>query len=275
MSLLSAFSAMSLAQEGVDKKVNVGLAYQFGLNFNKPGTNAITKDGAGVQNAIGLNLNFNFSQNIGLSTGLEFDFESVKYKFSAINGANYYYYNDKNIRQKDETVAGDMLYQVTERNYHNIYVSVPVMLLFKTNPIGDFSYYGKFGARTSFLVKSTMDDKGNIFSTSDVSLVQAPSSTYTGTSNNNDGMRGKYGSDIVFFRASLGLAGGAMWNFTGNTMLFAELGFYYGLTPLHMSRDKKDDNMTLFNRNANNTANDYFRLKASQMQGCLKIGILF
>lgn len=270
------FAVLFVAQaQDADKKVNIGLAYQFGLNFNKPGTNAITKDGAGVQNAIGLNLNINFNDNIGLATGLEFDFESVKYNFSTLNGNNYYFYNDKEIRQNTATTSTDKLFRISERDYHNIYTSIPVMLIFRTNPIGDFRYYGKFGARTSFLIKSSSEDEGYIFSTNSVADVEAANSTFTGTSEDNDGMRGKYGSDIVFFRAALGIAGGAQWNFTGNTMVFAELGYYYGLTPLHVSNNKKDDKMTLFNYDATSGANDYFRLKASQMQVCLKIGILF
>ncbi|MNF01657.1 hypothetical protein D3C80_2006770 [compost metagenome] len=84
-------------------------------------------------------------------------------------------------------------------------------------------------------------------------------------------MKTAYGNDVSFIRASLGLAGGAQWNFTGNTLLFAELGFYYGLTPINIEGSGK--NKTLFNRSGG--GNDYFGLKTTQTQFTLKIGILF
>lgn len=265
------------AQDGADKKVYVGLAYQFGMNFNKPGTNKISRDGIGVQNAIGLNLNINFNDNIGFATGLEFDFESFKYSFNPIDGKNFYYFKDKDIIKKEdlEANADASIFNVTDRKYKNIYLTIPTMLIFRTNAIGDFRYYGKFGARTGFMLNSSMIDEGLAFSSNDVTAIQTPETSVTSTSGTNEGMKVPYGNDVVFIRSSLGVAGGAQWNFTGNTILFAELGFYYGLTPMHVSKNKKDDNMTLFNRNAANTENNYFRLKATQTQFCLKIGILF
>lgn len=271
-------SAAVIAQEDTEKKVNMGIAYQFGMNFNKPGTNVIERDGVGVQNMIGLNINFNFNDNIGLSTGVEFDFESFKYSFTPINGSTYYYYNDKNIVKKSELQGDEDLFELTGRKYKNIYATIPLMLMFRTNAIGDFRYYGKFGARTSFLVKSAMNDMGNTFTTNDVALIEATGSTFTGVSKENEGMKVPYGNDAFIIRSALGIAGGAQWNFTGSTMLFAEIGFYYGLTPMHVSKEKKaknEDNMTMFNRVDANTANDYFRIKANQTQLCLKIGILF
>lgn len=275
--LAVSFSMAGIAQDGGDKKVNVGLAYQVGMNFNKPGTNKIDRDGVGAQNAIGLNLNFNFNENIGFATGLEFDFESYKYTFNPIDGNSYYYFKDKNIIKNEDLGANAdaSLFSVTERKYKNIYVSIPTMLVFRTNAIGDFRYYGKFGARTSFMVKSSMNDEGSTFSSNDVAAVEMPASLVTSANATNEGMRVPYGNDAVMIRSALGIAGGAQWNFTGSTVLFAEIGFYYGLTPMHVSKSKKDDNMTLFDRNASNTGNDYFRLKASQTQLCFKIGILF
>ncbi|AEA44256.1 outer membrane beta-barrel protein [Fluviicola taffensis] len=273
--LAVSFSALVFAQEtGTDKKANVGIAYQFGMNFNKPGTNVIERDGVGAQNMIGLNVNFNFNENIGLSTGVEFDFESFKYSF-VDSKSTYYNYSDKKISKKNELQGGEDLFELTGRKYKNIYATIPLMLMFRTNAIGDFRYYGKFGARTSFLVKSAMNDVGNVFSTNDVALIEAPGSTFTAAPKENEGMKVPYGNDAFIIRSALGIAGGAQWNFTGNTLLFAEIGFYYGLTPMHVSKDKKEDNMTMFNRVDSNTTNDYFRIKANQTQLCLKIGILF
>lgn len=274
-------SASIFAQDAAGKKVNMGIAYQLGLNFTKPGTKRIDKDGVGVQNAFGLNINFNFNDNIGFSTGVEFDFESYKIAMNTLNGANYYLYSDSKIIQ-EEDLNGDEsnmskydVYELVSRKYKNIYATIPTMLIFRTNALGDFRYYGKFGARTSFLIKSTKTDQGNIFGNGakgdDIDAIEFGSPAYPSTSMEMEGMKTPYGNDVSAIRCSLGLAGGAQWTFTGSTMLFAELGFYYGLTPINIEGGGK--NKTLFNRNPGSS--DYFGLKTTQTQFCLKIGILF
>ncbi len=276
------FSASIFAQDGgSDKKVNMGLAYQLGLNFMKPGTKRIDKDGVGVQNAFGLNINVNFNENIGFATGLEFDFESYKISMNTLNGSNYYLYSDSKIAQEDDLGANNenagkyQVFELTGRKYKNIYATIPTMLTFRTNALGEFRYYGKFGARTSFLVKSTRNDVGYIFgggaTGANIDAIEANSAAYPSTNTEMEGMKSPYGNDVSFIRCSLGLAGGAQWNFTGNTLLFAELGFYYGLTPINIEGGGK--NRTLFNRSGGGS--DYFGLKTTQTQFCLKIGILF
>lgn len=270
------FSAAVFGQsEGSDKKVNMGIAYQLGLNFTKPGTKRIEKDGVGVQNSFGLNININFSENIGFMTGLEFDFESYKVAMTAISGNSYYYYNDNNIIKEGDLKDPntDQVFRLTGRKYKNIYATLPTMLIFRTNAIGDFRYYGKFGARTSFLIKSSRDDQGMIFGNgangTNIDAIEA--GLFPSTPTEMTGMKTSYGNDVSFIRASLGLAGGAQWNFTGNTLLFAELGFYYGLTPINIEGSGK--NRTMFNRSVGSS--DYFGLKTTQTQFCLKLGILF
>lgn len=274
--LAVSISASIFAQENTDKKVNMGLAYQLGLNFTKPGTTAIEKDGVGVQNAFGLNINFNFNDNIGFSTGLEFDFESYKVSFNALNGNTYYYYNDKTIIQEGDVKSPntDKVFLISGRKYKSIYATIPTMLMFRTNALGDFRYYGKFGARTSFLVKSTKTDDGSIFASSvtgaDIDAISA-GIIQPSANSQMEGMKTPYGNDVSVVRCALGLAGGAQWNFTGSTMLFAELGFYYGLTPINLQGGGK--NRTLFNRGGGSS--EYYGLKTTQTQFCLKIGILF
>ncbi len=288
------FSAAVFGQaDDSGKKVNMGIAYQLGLNFTKPGTKRIDKDGVGVQNAFGLNINFNFNENIGFATGLEFDFESYKVSMNTLNGTNYYLYSDSKIIQEEDLgenyvdIGKYKVFELTGRKYKNIYATIPTMLTFRTNALGDFRYYGKFGARTSFLIKSTRNDVGNIFGLvgggtvtgADIDDIILNPSSYTKSTSEMEGMKTPYGNDVSFIRCSLGLAGGAQWNFTGNTMLFAELGFYYGLTPINIEGGGK--NKTMFNRNPGSStsiadgSSDYFGLKTTQTQFCLKIGILF
>lgn len=264
--LLTFFAAgisVALTAQETDKKVQLGMAYQFGMNFNKPGTKIIERNGVGVQNMIGMNMNYSFNKNIGFFTGLEFDFESFKY---SATDTLFYVFNDSEIkRKKDEDETGDQLFRMTDRKQKAIYATIPTMLIFRTDMLGSFRYYGKFGARTSFLLSSSSNDKGYTYNAS----LQEVSSK-------NNNMKSK--GDMFFMRSSVGLAGGAEWNFTGSTSVFAELGFYYGFTPVHngeaIGGDDKERNMTLFQLN-NSLESDYVNLSAKQKQIVLKVGILF
>jgi hypothetical protein len=264
--LLLGFVTSATAQEGDDKKVQAGITYQTGMNFNKPGTKIIGRDGVGAVNSIGLVLNFPFTANIGLATGLEFDFESFKYDVTSTSPI-YYRYTDSEIFRKEDDQANSTLYHLTNRKQKGIYATIPTMLLFRTNPLGDFRYYGKFGARTSFLLGNTIDDKG--FNVGGDTLGGAE------VSQTNSDMKAK--SDMVFLRATIGIAGGAEWNFTGTTSLYAEIGFYYGFTPVHygeaVTGDDRERDMTMFSYNG--TTADYTTFSAKQKQVLLKVGILF
>lgn len=257
LTLISASLLMSS-----NAQVEAGLAYNFGFNATKPTTKTIESNGLGVVNSVGLALNFPLNNKISLATGLEFDFESIKYAVTAGN-ALYYNYNDVDIIRKGQINEISSLYRLTERKYKTIYGTIPTMLLFRTKPVGDFRYYGKFGARTSFLLSSSVFDTG---------FLVGPA--FSETAQENTDM--KSSKDLFFLRSSIGLALGTEWNFTGETWLFAELGFYYGITPIHFGKSLTGDeekNMSLFKITPGDY--DYMNLAAKQKQILLKIGILF
>jgi hypothetical protein len=70
----------------------------------------------------------------------------------------------------------------------------------------------------------------------------------------------------------VGFAAGAQWNFAGTTSLVPELGFYYGLTPLHFRAI--ENNYTLTSSLSQPDAS-YFYPKARQNQLILKVSLLF
>lgn len=254
--LLTAILGISFSQ------VEAGLSYNFGVNTTKPTTKIIESNGLGVVNSVGLTLNFPLNSKISLATGLEFDFESIKYAVTAGN-VLYYNYNDVDIIQKGQINEISSLYRLTERKYKMIYGTIPTMLLFRTKPVGDYRYYGKFGARSSFLLSSSVFDKGFLIGPG-----------FSETEQVNSDM--KSARDILFVRSSIGLALGTEWNFTGDTWLFTELGFYYGITPIHYGKSLTGDeekNMSLFKISPNGY--DYMNLAARQKQILLKVGILF
>jgi hypothetical protein len=228
-------------------------------------------NGVGSDLTIGANVNFGLTETIAFTTGAEFDFSTLKYKSAAYNGNNVYYtYNDRDILQTADAAepnANNQLFELMERRQKAVYLTVPTMLTFRTNFIGYFRYFGKFGLRNSFLLKSSSFDKG--FDLDPNSPDGAKSSV------NLDEMKSP--SEMFFFKSAVGLAGGAEWNFTGSTCLVAEIGFYYGFTPLHSNKDIGDGKNYLFAATISEPVNSYnrFNNKATQSQLMFKLSILF
>ena len=253
--LLSTTAAI-YAQDAADKKVQAGLVVGYGINFQKMGTKLLQSNGVGSDLTLGANVNFGFTETIGLSTGIEFDFETLKYK-SPSDKPVYYSYRDENntLVEQNKVTASDVLFRLDERKQKPLYLSIPLMLTFRTNFIGYFRYYGKFGLRTSVLLSNKMTDTGARVTIAGVE---------EGATNSNMTAKG----DMFFLKSAVGAAGGAEWNFIGSTCLLAEIGYYYGFTPLHNNR--KDGTEYLFN-----TTDGYFANQATQSQLLFKVSVLF
>jgi len=241
------------------KLFQAGLTTNLGMNFITPGqTKLIDKNGVGSCFSIGLTLTkaFKNSPTIGLSTGLEFDFETNRYK--TVDSVYYDFVGNK-ILGKSNAVDANGTFSLQERNQKSIYVSIPLMMMFRTTMIGNFRYFGKFGIRNSFQIKSSVNDYGV-----DVTNFAQQVANVENTSFSSPG-------DMFFYKGSIGLSAGAEWKFIESTSLVAEVGYFYGITPLHLER--KEANRTLYT--VDNGTRTYFSNKANQNQLLFKISILF
>jgi hypothetical protein len=87
--------------------------------------------------------------------------------------------------------------------------------------------------------------------------------------------------DIRFLKMNAGVAGGAMWNFSGTTMLVAEIGYYFGLTQMHMGErltgEDKKRSYTLIDAGKDNSLDNYkwAAPAAKQSQILLKVTLFF
>ncbi|XOV68910.1 MAG: outer membrane beta-barrel protein [Fluviicola sp.] len=262
-----ALSTSANAQDAAGKKYQAGLVTGFGMNFQEMGTTRMASLGVGSDVTLGANVNIGLTETIAFTTGAEFDFERLRFN----NGPNpvYYWYTDKQILQRGEVgnATNPQLFQLIERRQRVTYLTIPTMLMFRTNFIGYFRYFGKFGLRNSILLSNKYNDTGVNFED-----MESPLGTPT-QSLEQENMEA--GGEMLIFKSAVGAAGGAEWNFIGSTCLVAELGFYYGFTPLFLDRD--EDKTTLFTSGANNgQGNDIpFSNQARQSQLMLKISILF
>lgn len=256
--LLSIVSTLN-AQEAEDKKVQAGLVFGAGMSFQKSQTKYMESNGIGNDLTLGANVVFNFNKNIGFCTGLEFDFSTMKYK-GAKDSSIFYTYNDTKILQKEDLDGGSTgsIFRLEERKQKAYYLSVPTMLIFRTNFIGYFRYFGKFGLRNSFMVANKNMDEGyvGLLSTERVE---------------NKNMKQK--EDLFFYKGAAGIGGGAEWNFSGSTTLVAEICYYYNFVPLSIT--KKEKNMSLFSDGGSSVQPTFFANKMNQSQLMLKVSILF
>lgn len=241
-----------------EKAVQAGLITNLGMNFLIPGQSKyIDKNGIGSCFSIGLIVNkmAKNSTTVGFSTGIEFDFETNQYE--AVDSVGYDYLGSKVLVKKD-AIEKEGSFLLQERNQKSLYATIPLMMLFRTSMIGDFRYFGKFGVRNSFLLKNSVNDYG----------VDITSTPYVANSENKNFTSP---GDMFFYKGSIGLSAGAEWNFNKTTSLVTEIGYFYGITPLHL--DRKEELKTLYT--IENGTRKYFSNKANQNQLLFKILILF
>lgn len=263
-----ALSTTAMAQDAAGKKYQAGLVTGFGMNFQEMGTTRMASLGAGSDITLGANVNIGLTETIAFTTGAEFDFERLRFN----NGPNpvYYWYNDKQILQQQD-VAGTgnaQLFQLIERRQRVTYLTIPTMLMFRTNFIGYFRYFGKFGLRNSILLSNKYNDTGVNFENFEDPIL--------GTAQSAVQENMEASGEMLIFKSAVGASGGAEWNFVGSTCLVAELGFYYGFTPLFLDRDV--EKTTLFASEPDNLGipqDVSFSNQARQSQLMLKISILF
>jgi hypothetical protein len=244
-----------------NKKIQAGLALNTGMLFTNFETSQVEKSGVGGFFGLGFGTNISFSNNIGLYTGLEFHFE--RFSFKPADNFNFYYaYNDKEIlRNKDDAQVQGVM-ELRERRQNTVAANIPLMLMFRTNMIGYFRYFGKFGLRNSILLRQRVNDTGI-----SVEGANPPQNVKL------EGMRAK--NDMFFLRTSAGIAAGAEWNFAATTSLSLEAGYYYGFSPIfngNGASDKNNSSLFIFNDNLDKV---YRSFKANQSVFEIRAVLLF
>ena len=259
------------SQSAEDKTVQAGLTFNAGANFLSPSSNKIETDGGGSILSIGLNLHsaLKSSQNLAVATGIEFDFGNNSYKPNSSGAATYTYidYLQDDVILTNAEAANEDDYetmQLVSRKVSTTKLTIPLMLLFRTNFIGDFRYFGKFGIRNSFLLSHNITDDG--FATT----LGIPNGTNVSTSLMQSP------GEMFLYNGSIGLSAGAEWNFVGSTCLVLEAGYFYGITPFFL--DRKDSNKTMYNIGTEFVlppTRNYYSASARQNQLIFKLSILF
>ena len=249
-----------IAKKNDVRRLEAGMTGNLSFNLVQAGDAFFKPTGFNHDLSVGMifNTRFKSSTTLGISTGFEFEFTKLNYE---LLDSVFYRYAGSNILQKDE--LGGTNYLLTDRQYSSVGVAIPLMMLFRMQPTGDWTIFGKFGIRNSFLVSQKINDRGF-----DMGMDASNNTTWTAKDNAN--LKGL--GESFFYRGSVGFSAGAQWNFAGSTSLVPELGFYYGLTPLHWRI--VEDNYTLTSSLAAPDGS-YFYPKSRQNQIILKVSLLF
>jgi hypothetical protein len=209
----------------------------------------------GYDFTIGVNIIKNFNKNLGFNSGIEFDFSTTKYTFQ---DTLYYDFKDNLILSKNEinNTENYNRFFLKERTQKPIYLSIPTMLIFKTDFIGYNRYFAKFGMRHNFTLKETTNDTGMLDSINE---------------------RMTLNKDLAIYSGSIGISTGTEWNYSGSSSMLFEIGYYYGISNLHRGNaiiGEPDKNKTLYTLDKTNSKN-YQTLHSSRNQIAFKISFLF
>ena len=196
--LIAAFNLSSKAQE---KDFRLGLHFSPNFDWFKADVDGIENDGSVINYSYGLITEFNFgsNNNYAVSTGF-----SIFNQSGAIKGDD-----------------GSKLKQSLQ------YIELPAVMKLKSNEIGYFTYFGKFGLSNKFNIAAERELDGPTIEKN--------------TETNK--------SDVIFYNASLVVGFGAEYNLSGNLSLLAGLDFHNGFINVYDKAsnigDVKPFNITL------------------------------
>ncbi len=271
--------SISLGASAQSKKIRAGLVMGTTVTSLKVQTKKIERNGVGNGFVIGMTGDYRINENISFSTGVQFDLESFKVNYGSASNVDlgnvFYGFNDTEIYKYDggfvSNYSDTIGYELMTRTFKPKYITIPLFLKFQTNMIGSMSYYGKFGFRPSILAGIRMNDEGHLAKYDpNTGFFQSDSKELITQENMKPELVKK---DLSLVKVGIGVYGGAEWNFTGNTFLFGEFGFNYGVTPVLNRKsghlvDRVDTNGDITYENLNVKSNPQHIFE-------LKVGLLF
>ena len=209
--VFSCYTVLGQSSSGGDSKnFHFGLNVTPGLYWLKPNTQNNTGNGSSFGFGYGANLEFYFTQNYGLCTGLEVTSFKAKYT-NVIND------NTTNLFKDSTTQHTGLSLE---------YLELPLMLKMKTNAIGLMKYFGQVGLGTGVLLKAT--DAYTVTG----GMNQPASQTYSKSNV-------KVNSQTNLLRLSLVIGLGVEYNIASSTSLQFAANFDNGFLNLNKSSDSQ------------------------------------
>ncbi|MBU0489565.1 MAG: PorT family protein [Bacteroidetes bacterium] len=193
------------------KKVQFGLTFSPNISWFKPDDKKVVMDAAKFGYNFGPVININFGDNFSLETGLLIYNNGGKVKYldsiTSFEGADSLY-----------TLQPNAIY-----SYRSQFLELPFSVKLKTNEVGYFTYFLKFGLNPQMLLKA----KGDIsqFNIADEDFKK----------------------ELSFFNLGYNISGGIHYSLGANTTLLAEIGFNNGFFDVTKDKTKIKDYKVIMN----------------------------
>jgi hypothetical protein len=190
------------------KSFRLGLKVAPTMSWIKPNTKDVSKTGSKFGLAYGLMGDFYFTDNYGLSTGIDVSYGGGKM-------------DDKRFVNNTPGYTESMTYNLQ-------FIEIPVTLKMRTKEYGYLTYFAQFGFGGSFNIKAKQGY--DITGTPPTGRLQ------------KDTDLDVTGDKINMFRASFIVGFGAEYSLTGSTRFIIGVGFNNGLTDILKEKGLKGTN---------------------------------
>ena len=182
-----------------NRKVRFGLHFSPNISWLKATSDGYDGNGNKLGFSYGLSVEYFLNKNTLISSGIDL------------------LYAGGDVKYKGVTVELPQNYPADVEQAYNIrYIELPITLKLRTNEIGYFTYFGKFGVKTGFNYRANSNAD---FTYKDVSTPKTL--THSASSNNAK-------PDINFMNMCLVVGIGAEYSISGNTSLMLGLTFNNG-----------------------------------------------
>ncbi|HEY1038622.1 MAG TPA: outer membrane beta-barrel protein [Bacteroidia bacterium] len=263
----------SLAQ--VDKNVRFGIRATPAINFMTPDNDKkVQKNGAVMKAGLGLVLEFKITDVASFQTGLEYTAAGFKAKYMGSDTAGYLYKDDAIV---EATIKGDSInspnpyygngyssMRLLDRKYNIGYLNVPLTFKLKTKDIGGMTYFGQIGG--NLMVKLSTRSTDNV----EKSTVNTTTMVTTKSTEKIEKL--DIGKTMNLLTACASIGGGAEYNISGSTSLYASLHYQHHF----MNATKADSGYLLRSKVENGTYKvNEFQNAVKLRQIVLAVGVLF
>lgn len=208
--LLLSFSTIQGQVE--DRAFRFGVTGAMGTAFNMSTKTNATGQGLGFSYAYGMQLEFYFSDVIGLRTGASLYNSRAKIEYKAGNPT----IDDDDIYLLYPVSAGQSTTDVSDiavsRTMVINAINVPLIIKAKTPEIGYLTYFIEFGLDNDFAVRS--------FSTNNIVLIDNEEKELKGDSESFGANK-----EVILYRGGLNIGIGTEYNLVGSTSIFGSINW--------------------------------------------------
>jgi hypothetical protein len=265
--------------EDFDKKWRFGLRFTPQFTWFSSKEKNLESQGSIFGYGFGLQLEYRFSETVGLVTGIGGDFEGGKYNvnYDTANGyaVRYWLNNEGDFQQpengksaSDYRKQGFTEYVLNERTIKTSYITIPAILKMSTKELSGFRYSGMFGGELGIRLNTQAEDTYHESYTFDANGQSVK---------NNVGAQAEINladdTPLIPMRLGMNLGLGAEYRLSGNTSFMLSVNYFHSFINVL----KPTSEYMVSSIEPNGSVNNYTFVKQGMVMRAIRInlGILF